>query len=84
MQKTFGFDRFFKLCLFLWIALCSWIRLRKNNILFFEVSDLVDGEYYSSRLPDGHPSAILNYGLAVKIKEKVRAALEPTEILLQH
>jgi len=56
----------------------------ENNILFFEVSDLVGEEYYSSRLPDGHPSAILNRTLAAKIKEKIIAASESGRVFLQN
>ena len=47
----------------------------ENGIPFFEVNDLVTEECFTSRLQDGHPSAILNRALAAKIKEKVTAAL---------
>jgi hypothetical protein len=49
----------------------------ENNVPFFEVNDLVAKEYFTSRLPDGHPSATLNRALAVKIKEKVISQIDP-------
>jgi hypothetical protein len=48
----------------------------ENDIVFFRACDLIDRRYYRSRLPDQHPSGVLNRFMAEEVNKKIKVILD--------